>query len=58
MNALPFRFGKADGIQVPGSCLLNGRSSGIFASFIMEPGVYPAIDAIWKWSFELKEQIK
>jgi Cu(I)/Ag(I) efflux system membrane protein CusA/SilA len=31
---------------------------GIFTSFIMELGVYPAIYAIWKWNFGLKKQIK
>jgi Cu(I)/Ag(I) efflux system membrane protein CusA/SilA len=30
---------------------------GIFTSFIMELGVYPAIYAIWKWNFGLKKQI-
>ncbi|MGO9093436.1 MAG: efflux RND transporter permease subunit [bacterium] len=29
---------------------------GIFTSFIMELGVYPAIYAIWKWNFGLKKQ--
>ncbi len=29
---------------------------GIFTSFIMELGVYPAIYAIWKWHFEVKKQ--
>jgi Cu(I)/Ag(I) efflux system membrane protein CusA/SilA len=31
---------------------------GIFTSFIMELGVYPAIYAIWKWNFGLKRQLK
>jgi Cu(I)/Ag(I) efflux system membrane protein CusA/SilA len=31
---------------------------GIFTSFIMELGVYPAIYAIWKWNFGLKKQLK
>jgi len=30
---------------------------GIFTSFIMELGVYPAIYAIWKWNFGLKKQL-
>jgi Cu(I)/Ag(I) efflux system membrane protein CusA/SilA len=30
---------------------------GIFTSFIMELGVYPAIYAIWKWNFGLKKQV-
>jgi Cu(I)/Ag(I) efflux system membrane protein CusA/SilA len=30
---------------------------GIFTSFIMELGVYPAIYAIWKWNFGLKRQL-
>jgi Cu(I)/Ag(I) efflux system membrane protein CusA/SilA len=30
---------------------------GIFTSFIMELGVYPAIYAIWKWNFGLRKQI-
>jgi len=30
---------------------------GIFTSFIMELGVYPAIYAIWKWNFGLKKQM-
>jgi Cu(I)/Ag(I) efflux system membrane protein CusA/SilA len=30
---------------------------GIFTSFIMELGVYPAIYAIWKWHFEVKKQV-
>jgi len=29
---------------------------GIFTSFVMELGVYPAIYAIWKWNFGLKKQ--
>ena len=28
---------------------------GIFTSFIMELLVYPAIYAVWKWRFEMKE---
>ncbi len=31
---------------------------GIFTSFIMELGVYPAIYAIWKWDFGLKRQLR
>jgi Cu(I)/Ag(I) efflux system membrane protein CusA/SilA len=31
---------------------------GIFTSFIMELGVYPAIYAIWKWNFGLKKQLR
>jgi len=31
---------------------------GIFTSFIMELGVYPAIYAIWKWNFELKKELR
>jgi Cu(I)/Ag(I) efflux system membrane protein CusA/SilA len=31
---------------------------GIFTSFIMELGVYPAIYAIWKWNFGLKKQLQ
>jgi len=30
---------------------------GIFTSFIMELGVYPAIYAIWKWNFGLKKKL-
>jgi Cu(I)/Ag(I) efflux system membrane protein CusA/SilA len=30
---------------------------GIFTSFIMELGVYPAIYAIWKWNFGLKKHL-
>jgi Cu(I)/Ag(I) efflux system membrane protein CusA/SilA len=30
---------------------------GIFTSFIMELGVYPAIYAIWKWNFGMKKQV-
>jgi Cu(I)/Ag(I) efflux system membrane protein CusA/SilA len=30
---------------------------GIFTSFIMELGVYPAIYAIWKWNFGLRRQL-
>ena len=30
---------------------------GIFASFLLELIVYPAIYEIWKWNFELKKQI-
>jgi Cu(I)/Ag(I) efflux system membrane protein CusA/SilA len=30
---------------------------GIFTSFIMELGVYPAIYAIWKWNFGMKKQL-
>jgi hypothetical protein len=30
---------------------------GIFTSFTMELGVYPAIYAIWKWNFGLKKQL-
>ncbi len=30
---------------------------GIFTSFIMELGVYPAIYAIWRWNFGLKRQL-
>ncbi len=31
---------------------------GIFTSFIMELGVYPAIYAIWKWNFGLKKMLQ
>jgi Cu(I)/Ag(I) efflux system membrane protein CusA/SilA len=31
---------------------------GIFTSFILELLVYPAIYAIWKWNFELKNTVK
>ena len=30
---------------------------GIFTSFLMELGVYPAIYEIWKWNFEVKKQL-
>ena len=27
---------------------------GIFTSFVLELVVYPAIDQLWKWHFEMK----
>jgi Cu(I)/Ag(I) efflux system membrane protein CusA/SilA len=31
---------------------------GIFTSFILELVVYPAIYAVWKWNFEVKQSLR
>ena len=50
------------GLAVPDWPLSYGKLmppmvGGIFTSFVLELVVYPAIYQIWKWNFEVKEQV-
>jgi Cu(I)/Ag(I) efflux system membrane protein CusA/SilA len=56
MGLIPIMWSTGSGADVM-KRIAAPMIGGIFTSFIMELGVYPAIYAIWKWHFEVKKQV-
>jgi len=57
MGLIPIMWSTGSGADVM-KRIAAPMIGGIFTSFIMELGVYPAIYAIWKWNFGLKKQLR
>jgi len=55
MGLIPIMWSTGAGADVM-KRIASPMIGGIFTSFIMELGVYPAIYAIWKWNFGLKKK--
>jgi Cu(I)/Ag(I) efflux system membrane protein CusA/SilA len=56
MGLIPIMWSTGSGADVM-KRIAAPMIGGIFTSFIMELGVYPAIYAIWKWDFGMKKQL-